>query len=217
MKTAMNASVWRASIFAVALCGLASFASSVAADDFGDGIESGIGKAEDLMKIYESWQEFTAAHDGLTKDDRQFDPDYEPPGSPKIPSACAGSEQCNACYEKAVKDINFYRFSLDKGRSIANNTLQYAKKAYTFGDTASGSMGVGGLAWTHKAKPQIEKAVAKLRKTYQGKYTEWIAGMETSLKALGKCEEEFFKERDWYTRFGYIYYSFMADRYKNPD
>lgn len=217
MKTAMNASVWRAGIFAVALCGLASFASSVAADDFGDGIESGIGKAEDLMKIYESWQEFTAAHDGLTKDDRQFDPDYEPPGSPKIPSACAGSEQCNACYEKAVKDINFYRFSLDKGRSIANNTLQYAKKANAFGDTASGSMGVGGLAWTHKAKPQIEKAVAKLRKTYQGKYTEWIAGMETSLKALGKCEEEFFKERDWYTRFGYIYYSFMADRYKSPD
>ena len=217
MKTAMNAAVWRAGIFAVALCGLASFASSVAADDFGDGIESGIGKAEDLMKIYESWQEFTAAHDGLTKDDRQFDPDYEPPGSPKIPSACAGSEQCNACYEKAVKDINFYRFSLDKGRGIANNTLQYAKKANAFGDTASGSMGVGGLAWTHKAKPQIEKAVAKLRKTYQGKYTEWIAGMETSLKALGKCEEEFFKERDWYTRFGYIYYSFMADRYKNPD
>jgi hypothetical protein len=41
--------------------------------------------------------------------------------------------------------------------------------------------------------------------------------MQTSLQALGKCEEEFFKERDWYNRFGYIYYSFMADRYKSPD
>lgn len=208
---------WHAGMIIALIGFLIGAAPPAAADDFGDGVESGIGKAEDLMKIYESWQEFTAAHDGLTPDDRQFDPDYEPSGSPKIPSACAGSPQCNACYEKAVKDINFYRFSLDKGRGIANNALQYAKKAMAFGDTASGSMGVGGLAWTHKAKPQIEKAATKLRKTYQGKYTEWIAGMQTTLQALGKCEEEFLKERDWYNRFGYVYYSFMADRYKSPD
>jgi hypothetical protein len=201
----------------VLMLGLTGFAPPAAAGDVGDEIESGIGKVEDMMAIYDSWQAFTAAHDGLTRGDSQFDPDYTPPGSPQIPSACAGSEQCNACYEKAVKDINFYRFSLDKGRGITNNALQYAKKAMAFGDTASGSMGVGGLAWTHKAKPQIEQAAAKIRKTYQGKYTEWISGMQTSLQALGKCEEEFFKERDWYNRFGYIYYSFMADRYKSPD
>jgi hypothetical protein len=208
---------WRAGMIVALMLCCAGFTPHAVAEDVGDSIESGIGKVEDLMNIYDSWQAFAAAHDSLTPGDRQFDPDYSPPGSPQIPSACAGSEQCNACYEKAVKDINFYRFSLDKGRGIANNTLQYARKAMAFGDTASGSMGVGGLAWTHKAKPQIEKAAAHLRKTYQGKYTEWIAGMQTSLQALGKCEEEFFKERDWYNRFGYIYYSFMADRYKSPD
>ena len=69
---------------------LDGFAPLAAAEDIGDQIEGGIGKAEDLMKIYDSWQEFAAAHDALTPDDRQFDPDYEPPGSPKIPSACAG-------------------------------------------------------------------------------------------------------------------------------
>ena len=208
---------WRVGMLIALMSGLTCVAPPALAEDIGDSIESGIGKMEDLMKIHESWQEFAAAHDGLTPDDRQFDPDYAPPGSPQIPSACAGSPQCNACYEKAVKDINFYRFSLDKGRGITNNALQYAKKAMAFGDTASGSMGVGGLAWTHKAKPQIEKAAAKIRKTYHGKYQEWIAGMQSSLQALGKCEDEFFKERDWYTRFGYIYYSFMADRYKSPD
>lgn len=208
---------WRAGFAVALLSGLTGFAQPAAADDLGSAIEKGMGGVENLSNIYSSWQDFSAAHAGLTPDDSQFDPDYDPPGSPQIPSACAESAKCQACYEKAVKDINFYRFSLDKGRGIANGTLQYAKKAIAFGDTGSASFGVGGLAWSYKAKPQIEKAVAKLRKTYQSKYEEWIAGLERSLQALGKCEEENFGERDWYGRFGYIYYSFMADRYKSPD
>ena len=78
-------------------------------------------------------------------------------------------------------------------------------------------MGVGGLAWTLDARPKIAKSADKLRATYKEKYEEWLAGLEVSLRALGKCEEENFGERDWYGRFGFIYYTFMADRYKNPD
>ena len=208
---------WRHCIAVALLSGLISVVPSASAGDLGGSIESGIGNVEGLMKIHDNWKEFTAAHDSLSSDDKKCEPDYDPPGSPKIPSACADAGQCGECYEKAVKNINFYRYSLDKGRCIANNALQYANKAMAFGDTGSQTMGVGGLAWTHKAKPEIEKSVLKLRKTYQGKYKEWIAGMQTSLQALGKCEEEFFKERDWYNRFGYVYYSFMADRYKSPD
>lgn len=182
-----------------------------------EGVETGTKLGGDLVHIYETWEEFSDAHDALTPDDRQFDPDYSPPGSPEIPSACAESEECKACYDKAVKDINFYRFSLDKGQGIARGTLDYAKKAIAFGDTASASFGVGGLAWSLDAKPDIEKVTTRLRKTYKSKYEEWIAGLEASLQELGKCEEEHFNERDWYGRFGYIYYSFMADRYKSPD
>lgn len=207
---------WRATAAAL-LTGLCGFSPLAAAEDVGDSIEKNIGKIEQMVNIYDSWNAFSAAHDALVPDDRQFDPDYSPPGSPTIPSSCAGAEKCNACYEKAVKNINFYRFSLDKGKSITNNAIQYAKKAMAFGDTGSAAMGVGGLAWTHKAKPQIEKSVAHIRKTYQGKYQEWIAGMQASLQELGKCEAEFFNERDWYSRYGYVYYAFMADRYKNPD
>jgi hypothetical protein len=190
---------------------------TTAGDSYKDRVDKGTALVGDFIGIANSWQEFTDAHDALTPDDRQFDPDYSPDGSPEIPSACAESEECNACYETAVKEINFYRFSLDKGRGIAKGTLDYAAKAIAFGDSASGSFGVGGLAWSLEAKPEVEKVVAKLRKTYNGKYEEWIAGMEKSLRALGECEEEYFGERDWYARFGYIYYSFMADRYKSPD
>lgn len=207
------------------LCVLTAYAPMVSAEGLGgitgdmieEGVDAGTGLGGDIVAAYESWEAFTAASDALTPGDTQFDPDYTPEGSPEIPSACAESEECNECYEKAVKDINFYRFSLDKGRGIANGTLNYAKAAIAFGDTASGSFGVGGLAWSLDAKPDVEKAVAKLRKTYQAKYTEWMDGLKTSLESLGQCEEEHFGERDWYARFGYIYYSFMSDRYKSPD
>lgn len=210
----------------VLLCALVAYTPiAAAADGLGEitgemleqGVDSGTSMGSDIVEAYESWEALTEASDALTPGDTQFDPDYTPEGSPEIPSACAESEECNECYEKAVKDINFYRYSLDKGRGIANSTLNYAKAAIAFGDTASGSFGVGGLAWSLDAKPEVEKAVAKLRKTYQSKYTEWMDGLKTSLEMLGQCEEEHFGERDWYARFGYIYYSFMSDRYKSPD
>ncbi len=195
----------------------AALAQAPSFDDISGAMTTGAKLGSDIVAAYGAWEAFSEAHDGLVPDDRDFDPDYDPPGSPQIPSACAESEECNACYEKAVRQINFYRFSLDKGRGIANNTLQYAKKALAFGDTASGTFGVGGLSWSLDARPEIEKATAKLRKTYQAKYGEWISGLEAALQELGQCEEENFGEQDWYGRFGYIYYSFMADRYKSPD
>lgn len=195
----------------------AAFAEGPSFEDISGAMETGTKLGGDIVATYDAWEAFSEAHDGLVADDSEFDPDYDPPGSPQIPSACAESEECNACYEKAVRQINFYRFSLDKGRGIANNTLGYAKKALAFGDTGSGTFGVGGLSWSIDARPKIEKATEKLRKTYQTKYGEWISGLEDALKELGQCEEENFGERDWYGRFGYIYYSFMADRYKSPD
>lgn len=180
-------------------------------------VDGGVAQVGTVLGAASAWKDFTEAYDALAPGDGRCDPDYSPAGSPEVPSACAGSEACNECYEKAVRDIDFYRFSLDKGRCLASSTIDFAKKAMAFGDSASGSFGVGGMAWSLKARPEIEKAVAKLRKTYQGKYGEWVSGLERSLRALGRCEEEHFGERDWYGRFGYVYYSFMADRYRSPD
>lgn len=182
-----------------------------------DGVAKGTALGKGLWQTYESWDAMTSDADILAAEDLEFDPDLDSPDSPQIPSACAESEECNACYQEAVDDINFYRFSFDKGYRITHSTLQYAKSRIAFGDTASAAMDVGGLAWSLDAKPEIEKAMNKIRATYQRKYEEWLAGLEVSLKDLGECEGEHFGERDWYGRFGYIYYSFMADRYKSPE
>jgi len=182
-----------------------------------DGVAKGTALGKGLVDAYEAWDAMISDAEILAAEDLEFDPDLDSPESPQIPSACAESEECNACYQEAVDDINFYRFSFDKGYRITHSTLQYAKTRIAFGDTASAAMDVGGLAWSLDAKPDIEKAMNKIRATYKGKYDEWLAGLEVSLKDLGECEAEHFGERDWYARFGYIYYSFMADRYKSPE
>ncbi len=81
----------------------------------------------------------------------------------------------------------------------------------------SASFGVGGFKWSADAKPDFEKALTKLRTTYNSKYEEWMQDLETSLQTLDQSKEENLGTRDWYPRFGYIYYSFMADRYQSPD
>jgi hypothetical protein len=180
-------------------------------------VEPYIKGGQDLMGIYEDFSDMADAHGALSEFDGAYDPDYSPEGSPQIPSACADSAECNACYEKAVKDVNFNRFYLDKMRSIANSTIKFAEKSIAFGDNASGYHGITGLAWQSEGRPQIEQAVTELRKTYDRKYKVYIGNLETALKQLGQCEAEHFDEPDWYGRFGYIYYSFMADRYRDPD
>jgi hypothetical protein len=44
-----------------------------------------------------------------------------------------------------------------------------------------------------------------------------LPNLRGALDALGKCEEKYFNEPDWYDRYGFMYYTFMADRYKRSD
>ena len=46
--------------------------------------------------------------------------------------------------------------------------------------------------------------------TSVAKYEEIIGGLHEALLQLAACEEEFYGEEDWYHRYGFIYYQFMA-------
>ena len=48
------------------------------------------------------------------------------------------------------------------------------------------------------------------------KYAELIGKLKKSMVQMGVCEDKFGVE-DWYDRFGYVYYEFMADKYKRAD
>ncbi|MDH5824110.1 hypothetical protein QFW77_14100 [Luteimonas sp. RD2P54] len=179
------------------------------------GVQAGVRNALWALKTYDSYVDFRRAFDALDDGDGAYDPDLGE--GPTVPSGCAESDECNACYARAVERIDFNRFWLHRAWSITHSHLTMAKKATAFGDSASGFHGMSGLAWQLGGKPQIEQATGSLRNTYRSKSREYLDNLESAMRQLGECEAEHFDERDWYGRFGFLYVSFMRGRYESAD
>ena len=151
----------------------------------------------------------------LSPDDRGFGAGSSR-GQPKIPSQCEGNADCGACYESAQADLKHLRFSLEKLRVIGSWTKKFTDKSIAFGDSVSGVHGVAGLGWQPE-RARIQESYDQFGKVYDAKYEELIGDLEGALRKVGQCEATHFKTADWYDRYGFIYYTFMADRYRRDD
>jgi hypothetical protein len=159
----------------------------------------------DLSALHESWEH-------LNEEDGQYDPDYTPDGSPEVPISC-DTEACQQCYATAIGRLNFVRVTFEQLRAIYQATTNMADKAMSFGDNASGIHALSGLSWQY-SKRGIEAELAKLGKTYDEKYRGLLGTLRSSLDQMATCERDHFNNPDWYNRFGFIYYTFMEDRYR---
>lgn len=164
----------------------------------------------------QSAQELYAAYEGLTSFDTTC-VDISAAGAPPVPSACEENEAtCGQCYADAYRELGEARLKLEKLRCVYQATKKFADKAIAFGDSASGVHAVTGLAWQNE-KRKIEASVDELNKTYDKKLDEFLGKLKSSLEHVDQCEGQYMNEPDWYTRFGFIYYTFMNDRYKRKD
>lgn len=134
-------------------------------------------------------------------------------GGPRIPSRCAEDAACRACFEDAQNSLNINRHALIKLGAIGKWTDKFTTKSLAFGDNVSGVHGVAGIAWQAE-RQKIESTHANFGKQYDAKYRELIGYLENSLNKIGQCEAKYFRNDDWYDRYGFMYYSYMADRYR---
>ncbi len=172
----------------------------------------GGGAVAKAINISHSARDFAESFPPLAPDDSRFDPDYFPPGMPEVPISCAPDSECQQCYDRAQRDLNFIRVQFEKMRALYDATTTMAKNAIAFGDDVSSIHGMMGLAWQTQRRG-IQKSVDHLGQTYDGKYREFLAILERSLKSIDACEWKHFDTVDWYNRFGFIYYQFMEARY----
>lgn len=159
-----------------------------------------------------NFREFQEAFEHLHDDDGRYDPDYRPEGMPEVPISCA-TEECQACYESAVGRLNFTRVTFEQLRAIYQSTTDMADKAMSFGDSASGIHALSGLSWQY-SKKGIQTELEKLGRTYDDKDRGLLGTLRSALDEMAVCERDHFGNPDWYNRFGFIYYSFMEDRYR---
>jgi hypothetical protein len=149
----------------------------------------------------------------LTAEDKGYDPNYNPPGSPQIPSKCAGADVCGACFQSAYDELNTVRYRFEKLRRVYQSTKAFTNAGLSFGDNTASIHGITGLAWQTERR-KIEQSLRNLDTSYDEKYAELAGALQKAVEHVGQCEAQHFNEPDWYTRYGFIYYSFMADRYK---
>jgi hypothetical protein len=173
------------------------------------------GTVGSVVQGVKSFNELLESYQALTDTDKGVTPDYNPHGGPQVPSSCvdADNDACAGCYAAAYEKLNKVRRNLEQLRAIRGATEDYYKAALAFGDTTSGIHGITGLAWQAERR-KIEASIKKFQTSYKTKYRQLIDTLHDALQEVSQCEAEHFGERDWYDRYGYMYQTFMEDRYR---
>jgi hypothetical protein len=191
-------------------------ATQQAVDNFKAGLGAGtkgIGWLGTALKVATSGSSLLKTFEPLTDEDKGYDPNYNPPGSPQVPSKCAGSNACGDCYQSAYDELNKVRYRFEKLRRVYQSTKAFTSAALSFGDNAASIHGIAGLAWQTERR-KVEQSIRNLDSSYDAKYEELVGVLQQAIQHIGQCEAQYYNEPDWYNRYGFIYYSFMADRYR---
>lgn len=167
----------------------------------------------DFFNIMNSIDDLYSASDALSNG--ECSPDFNTSSQAMMPSTCAGNSGCGECYTSAVNKLNFVRRQLARLSCIYNNTKNFNNAAIAFGDNASGIHAVTGLSWQY-ARAEIVETFNHFKQTYDKKYIDMIGALSDALSDINSCENQY-GERDWYQRFGFIYFEFMKDKYKRTD
>ena len=172
-------------------------------------IADGLGQLGTFIGIYQSARELYDAMNTLSGD--ECTPDLRVGSNHMMPSSCEEGGECYQCYESAVGELNFVRRQLARMSCIYHNAKNFADRAIAFGDDVSAIHGAAGLAWQYERKGIVE-SVEHLKGTYQGKYREFMQTLQHALMSINECESKF-GQRDWYQKYGFIYFEFMQDKY----
>ncbi|EDP70983.1 hypothetical protein FBALC1_00827 [Flavobacteriales bacterium ALC-1] len=116
------------------------------------------------------------------------------------------------CLKKAYVDLEIRRYNLEQLRIIAARIDRYTDEKISYGDDVSSVHAVVGLKW-QSVKKGILKSMNSFNGTYETKYRFMIEDLHKILLKIDKCEAQLGFE-NWYSNSGFIYYSFMKDRYK---
>ncbi len=150
------------------------------------------------------------AYKALSDADKGYDPNYNPPGSPQVPSDCPDGGQ--PCFASAYEKLNRCRANLERLRAVRGVTEDFFKASLSFGDDVSGIHGVAGLAWQAERR-KIEQSFKGFKTAYESKYRELMGKLQEALLDVSACEKSVYNESDWFNRYGFMYYQFMESRY----
>ncbi|HMU47090.1 MAG TPA: hypothetical protein PKC72_12030 [Chitinophagaceae bacterium] len=182
-------------------------------ENMGEIISDGIGHLNTALNIYDNVHDMYEASNAL--DNNECVPDFTTDAQSMMPSSCGEQSGCTECYQSNINNLTTIRRSLARMSCIRMNIKKFTDAAVAFGDNVSGIHAVTGLAWQAERRGILE-SVDKFNNTYDNKYRELITALQNALQGISRCEAQY-GMRDWYQRFGFIYFEMMKEKYKRTD
>ncbi|MDH3795501.1 MAG: hypothetical protein OER83_01365, partial [Flavobacteriaceae bacterium] len=133
-----------------------------------------------------------------------------PPGSGNG-SNSDNREGCE-CLKNAYERLEDRRIRFEKLRIITERMERQVGFGLSFGDNIAGIHGALGVIWQQQ-RIQVLKSLQSYDRTYARKYREMVADLYEILLEIDRCEAMLGYD-DWYNHSGFIYYTYMKDRYK---
>jgi len=134
---------------------------------------------------------------------------------PTMPTSCAdkeGSEECR-CFAAAAERLNKNRLMLEKLRILVANQKDFKDKAVALGNSYAQLHTLMGIQWVGIRTHDIDEPYAQFKVISNQKHQDVMAAVEASLKQISDCEAKL-GEKDWYQKYGFVYYEFLYDAYK---
>jgi len=176
-------------------------------------LDNVVGAINNVVDIIDTGRELWDAAGVL--DAGECTPDFTQPENALVPSSCSGTAGCNDCYSTALASFNADRQTLARMMCLFMNTKNFTDKAIAFGNAMASLPGGVGLGWI-PAKRNIDQAYTKFKATYDKKARELLTSLQKNMMKIDACENSF-GLKDWYQRFGFMYFEFMQQKYKRPD
>ena len=170
-------------------------------------VSKGIAPGIDALKQQQEY------YDTLTKGDKRMEPDYEPPGQPSVPSKCMEDKACRPCFTEAQGNVNKTRKFLEQVRARYEFTHKFSTQGKAFMQGVANTAGSVAALGAQVEVQKVDGALAEFDTVVRNKNEELLARLEKNLREVGVCEAKFYKNEDWYDRYGYTYYQFMLAHY----
>jgi len=182
---------------------------------FGQGkeLQKGLEGPLKTLKALDDMQKMGKDLDTLSNDDKRMEPNYKPPGTPDVPSKCLENKDCRPCYTEAYGKVNQTRKNLEKVRAKYEFTHRFASQGIAYmqavGSAAGGPAAMGAQVEANK----VNGALSGFDEVVKNKNTKLLGKLESNLREVSVCEAKYYKNDDWYDRYGYMYYQFMVAHY----
>lgn len=174
------------------------------------------GRAEQIVNLLQQLLTFAGKLGDLSKlgpYDRDYEPDLAPPGMPRVPLRCAEDPDCKACFAPAYGQLNGVRRKLENNRIVLAHYNRRMQTIEDAGRAMGGMHGAAGILFL-KNKQEWDAQRASIGGMYDTRYTALMTELQTALRGVEACEAKAYGTTGWYDRFGFMYYEFMAARYR---